>query len=94
MATILIAVIYAAFIGLGLPDSLFGTAWPSIYTEFGLPIAYGSLESMVCFIGTFLSSLLSARLIKRFGTARLTAGCTLLTAVSLIGFGWAGSFPV
>ena len=94
MATILIAVIYAAFIGLGLPDSLFGTAWPSIYTEFGLPIAYGSLESMVCFIGTFLSSLLSARLIKRFGTARLTACCTLLTAVSLIGFGWAGSFPV
>ena len=94
MATLLIAVIYAAFIGLGLPDSLFGTAWPSIYKEFGLPIAYGSLESMICFIGTFLSSLLSARLIKRFGTARLTAGCTLLTAVSLIGFGWAGCFPV
>ena len=94
MATVLIAVIYAAFIGLGLPDSLFGTAWPSIYREFGLPIAFGSLESAICFLGTILSSLLSARLIRRFGTARLTAGCTLLTAVSLVGYGWAGSFPV
>ncbi len=94
MATFLIAVIYAAFIGLGLPDSLFGTAWPSIYTEFGLPIVFGSFESAICFVGTFLSSLMSARLIKRFGTAKLTAGCTLLTGVSLMGFGFAGAFPV
>lgn len=89
MATVLIAVIYAAFIGLGLPDSLFGTAWPSIYTEFDLPIALGGLMSAVGFIGTVTSSMLSVRLIKKMGTARLTALCTLLTGVSLLGFGFA-----
>ncbi len=92
MATFLVAVIYAAFIGLGLPDSLFGTAWPSIYTEYGLPIALGGTVSVICFLGTFSSSLLSTRMIRLIGTAKLTAFSTLLTAVALLGFGMSKSF--
>ncbi len=92
MATFLIAIIYAAFIGLGLPDSLFGTAWPSIYTEYQLPIALGGLVSVICFLGTFASSLLSTRLIRLMGTAKLTAVCTLLTALSMLGYGLTHSF--
>ena len=86
MTTILLLVIYLAFIGLGLPDSLFGTAWPAIYTDFSLPIAYGSLVSVTVSAGTIISSLMSGRLIRKFGTGKVTAFSTLLTALALGGF--------
>lgn len=86
MATLLLTVIYIAFIGLGIPDSLFGTAWPAIYSDFGLPISYGSFVTAVVSCGTIISSVISGRLIKRFGTNVVSAGSTLLTAVALIGF--------
>ncbi|MBO4324043.1 MAG: MFS transporter [Lachnospiraceae bacterium] len=92
MATLLITIIYAAFIGLGIPDSLFGTSWPSIYSEFGLPFALGGLISCICSCGTMVSSLMSARLIKKLGTNKLTAACTLLTGVSLLGFSFSNGF--
>lgn len=86
MATFLLIVIYIAFIGLGLPDSLFGTAWPAIYVEFGVPVSFGSAVSLISCFGTFLSSLFSARLINRFGTGKVTAFCTLLTVAALLGY--------
>lgn len=86
MATLLLTVIYIAFIGLGIPDSLFGTAWPAIYSDFGIPISYGSFVTAVVSCGTIISSVISGRLIKRFGTNVVSAGSTLLTAVALIGF--------
>ena len=89
MSTLLLVIIYAAFIGLGLPDSLFGTAWPAIYSDFHLPISYGSFISVTVAAGTIISSLLSARLIKRFGTNKVTAFSTLLTALALLGFAFA-----
>ena len=64
MVTLLLIVIYIAFIGLGIPDSLFGTAWPAIYAEYGLPISLGGVITTVTFIGTTISSLLSARFIR------------------------------
>lgn len=39
MATILLIVIYIAFIGLGIPDSLLGAAWPEIYKELDIPVS-------------------------------------------------------
>ena len=36
MFSLLLAVIYLAFVSLGLPDSLLGSAWPSIYPELGV----------------------------------------------------------
>lgn len=86
MSKLLLAVIYIAFIGLGLPDSLFGTAWPAIYTDFQLPISYGSFITVTTALGTILSSLMSSRLLRRFGTGRVSAVSTLLTAAALIGF--------
>ncbi|MBQ3149784.1 MAG: hypothetical protein IJB86_00905 [Clostridia bacterium] len=85
MASFLLIVIYIAFIGLGLPDSLFGTAWPAIYSDFNLPISYGSFISSTVACGTIVSSLVSARLIHKFGTSKVTAFSTLLTATALIG---------
>ena len=85
MATLLLIIIYLAFIGLGIPDSLFGTAWPAIYSEMNLPISFGSIITVICSLCTTFSSLFSVRLIRRFGTNRVTAFCTALTAVALFG---------
>ena len=92
MATILLIIIYIAFIGLGLPDSLFGTAWPAIYSEFSLPFSFGSLITIIMTGGTILSSILSTRLIARFGTGKVTAVSTALTVLGLIGNAYAGNF--
>ena len=86
MATLLLVIIYVCYIGLGVPDSLLGTAWPAIYEELGLPVSYVSIVSMLISGGTVISSLLSARLVARLGTEKITAISTSLTAVALFGF--------
>ncbi|SHK91035.1 Fucose permease [Anaerocolumna jejuensis DSM 15929] len=91
MATLLLIIIYIAFIGLGIPDSLFGTAWPAIYTEFGLPIASASYVTLLISGGTVISSLLSAKIISRFSTGKVTAVSTFLTAAALFGFSCSGN---
>lgn len=91
MAYVLLIIIYIAFIGLGIPDSLLGTAWPAIYLDFALPISYASFISVIISLGTILSSILSARVISRFGTNKVTAFSTAMTAAALIGFSCSGS---
>lgn len=92
MATILLIVIYIAFIGLGLPDSLFGTAWPAIYEEFALPFSFGSIITVIMTSGTICASILSTRLIAKFGTGKVTAISTALTALGLLGYAFGGNF--
>lgn len=92
MATLLLIIIYLAFIGLGIPDSLFGTSWPAIYTELNLPLSFGSAITIICSLCTTISSLFSVHLIRRFGTNKVTAFCTALTAFSLYGLSFADSF--
>lgn len=92
MATLLLIIIYFAFIGLGLPDSLFGTAWPAIYTEMGLPFSLGSAVTIIMTCGTITSSLFSSRVIAKYGTGKVTAVSTAMTALALLGFSLSGSF--
>lgn len=92
MATLLLIVIYIAFIGLGVPDSLFGAAWPAIYAEFDLPVSYATFVTLTCAICTFLSSLVSGRVINRFGTYAVTAVSTAMTAAALLGVSFTGNF--
>ncbi len=94
MAHLLIAVIYLAFISLGLPDSLLGSAWPTMTGELSVPLSYAGYISMTISAGTILSSLMSDRLTRRFGTGRLTAVSVLLTAAALFGFSVSGSYPM
>lgn len=89
MATALLIIIYIAFIGLGIPDSLFGTAWPAIYSEFELPISFGSFVTIIISCGTVLSSVISSKIISRLGTNKVSAYSTLLTASALLGFSFA-----
>ncbi len=91
MATLLLFVIYVSFIGLGIPDSLLGTAWPAIYKDLGLPISYAGFVSAVISIGTICSSLLSAKLIAKLGVNLVTAFSTLLTALALLAFSFTNS---
>lgn len=86
MATLLLIIIYIAFIGLGVPDSLFGTAWPAIYTDLDLPVSWASIVTIIVSCGTIVSSLLSSWLISRFGTGKITTVSTLMTALALLGF--------
>ena len=91
MAIFLLFIIYIAFIGLGIPDSLFGTAWPAIYSEFNLPISFAGFVTVIISCGTVISSMLSAKAINRFGTDKVSAFSTALTAAALIGFSFSGS---
>ncbi len=68
MIQLLLAIIYLAFISLGLPDSLLGSAWPTMYKDFHVPISYAGAISIIIALGTVVSSLQSDRLTKRFGT--------------------------
>lgn len=86
MSILLLLVIYVAFIGLGIPDSLFGTAWPAIREELHIEVALAGCVSALVSGGTIVSSLFSAGLLSRFGTGRITAASTVLTAAALFGF--------
>lgn len=92
MIHLLLGVIYLAFISLGLPDSLLGSAWPSMYGEFHVPVSYAGVISMIIAVGTVISSLQSDRLTRKLGTGRVTALSVAMTAVALLGFSTSSSF--
>ena len=94
MATLLVIIIFATYVGLGIPDSLFGSAWPAIYTEFDLPISYSNFVTGIMYVGTVVSSLLSARLTKRLGTPLVVAFSTALTAVAILGYSYSQNIIV
>lgn len=82
----LLIVIFICFIGVGLPDSVLGSAWPVIYKELNLPISLAGYISATVSACTIVSSLISARVIKHFGVGSVTAVSTVMTAVALFGF--------
>ena len=86
MASLLLPVIYLAFISLGLPDSLLGSAWPSMVGQLGADLSWAGIVSMIISAGTIVSSLCSERLNARLGTGGVTAVSVLLTAAALFGF--------
>lgn len=92
MFHLLLAIIYLAFISLGLPDSLLGSAWPTMYQQFDVPVSYAGIISMIIALGTIFSSLQSDRLTRRFGTANVTAVSVGITATALFGFSVSNSF--
>lgn len=92
MIHLLLAIIYLAFISLGLPDSLLGSAWPSMYHEFKVPVSYAGIISMVIAAGTIISSLQSDRLTRKLGAGKVTAISVALTAAALFGFSVTKSF--
>lgn len=92
MASLLLALIYVCFVSLGLPDSLLGSAWPVIHGELAVPVSYAGIISVIMFVGTILASLMSDRLLSKFGAGKVTAVSVILTAIALFGFSVSDSF--
>ena len=92
MIHLLLAIIYLSFISLGLPDSILGAAWPSIYPQFHVPISYAGIVAMIIALGTTTSSLQTDRLVHKLGTGKVTVFSVALTAIALLGFSLSGSF--
>ena len=86
MVHLLLVIIYLSFISLGLPDALLGAAWPSMCVDFHVPVSYAGGIALIISLGTVISSLMSDRLTKRFGTGKVTAFSVGLTALALFGF--------
>lgn len=92
MYSLLLVIIYIAFISLGLPDSLVGSAWPVMHRDLQVPVSYMGIITMLISGGTILSSLLADRLTRKFGTGPVTAVSVFLTAAALFGFSVSDSF--
>ena len=92
MVQLLLAIIYLAFISLGLPDALLGSAWPSIYQEFNVPVSYMGIVSALISIDTVISSLMSDWMNRKLGAGKVTAISVAMTALALLGFSFSSSF--
>lgn len=92
MGSLLLAVIYLAFVSLGLPDSLLGSAWPVMQTTMGVPSSYAGYVSMAIAFMTIISSLISPKLIQRFATKWIVIFSIALTVVGLFGFSYSSQY--
>lgn len=92
MFSFLLAIIYICFISLGLPDSLLGAAWPTIYQDFNVPVSYAGIISITISGTTIISSLLSDKLTKKFTPGLVTSVSIVMTSFALLGFSISNSF--
>jgi len=94
LAAILLPLIYLAYISMGIPDSMLGSAWPVVYPELSVSVSSAGVISMLIAASTIVSSLFTAKLVKALGNGLLTACSVLLTAGALFGFSCAEKFWV
>ncbi len=92
MIHLLLVIIYLAFISLGLPDALLGSAWPTMYPLLEVPVSYAGIISMIIAVGTVVSSLMSDRMTLKLGTGKVMVLSVAMTAAALFGFSVSGSF--
>ncbi len=92
MVHLLLAIIYLAFVGLGLPDSMLGSAWPAMQGTLNTPVSYAGIISMIIAVGTVISSLFSDFLTKKLGAGKVTAVSVCITAIALMGFSFSNAF--
>lgn len=92
MYSLLLVIIYLAFISLGLPDSLLGSAWPEMHVQLNVPISYAGIVTMIISGGTIISSLFTDKLTRKFSTGLVTAFSVALTALSLLAFSFSTQF--
>lgn len=84
--TTLLVIIYVSFISLGLPDSILGSIWPQMQMDLHAGVSLAGYISMTITAGTVVSSILSDRMVRRFGVGKVTAVSVLMTAGALLGF--------
>ena len=94
MYTLLLCLVYLAFVSLGLPDSLLGSGWPVMHLELGVPVSFMGILSTLVSLCTILSTPFSNRPTRRFGPAGVTAASVFLTAVALLGYSVSPDFTM
>jgi fucose permease len=92
VSILLLIIIYLSFISLGLPDAMFGAAWPSMYEGLNVPLHYAGYIFMIAALGTVISSFFSGRIIGKFGTGLVTSVSVFMTAAALLGFSFSSNF--
>lgn len=91
---LLLAVIYVVFISLGLPDSIFGVAWPVLHIELGVAESFASVYAIIVGACTSAVSLVAGKLIRKFGTGKITLFSILLTVIGLVGMSYEPNIAV
>ena len=92
MISLLLAVIYAAFISLGLPDALLGSAWPIMHVQMDVPLSWAGAVTFTIAMGTVVSALMSDQLTLKLGAGRVTALSVGMTALALLGFSFSTEY--
>ena len=89
---LLLGIIYVSFISLGLPDGVMGVAWPAVRVDMGQPLAAVGVFTLVGTVCAAVSSYFAGAIVKRVGTGAVVAASCLMTALALVGYGFAPSF--
>ena len=92
--TALLIVIYIVFVSLGLPDSLFGAAWPVTHKDFGIAENFASYYGIITGVCTGGVSFIAGKMLRKFGTAKVTLVSTFLTAAALVGMSFSPNIIV
>src|SRR5699024_954173 len=90
--SLLLAIIYIAFISLGLPDSLVGAGLPVMHQDLGVPVAFAGIVTFIIAMGLIVLGLASERVTLRFGAGVVAAHSVALTAAGLVGFSFSDLF--
>ena len=94
MTALLLIIIYVAFISLGLPDSILGSAWPSMFEMLNVPVGYAGIITMIIAGSTIASSLASNFLNQKLGTYKVMVISVSITALALFGFSCSNEFGI
>lgn len=88
----MIVLVFAAFVSIGLPDALFGTAWPSIRAEFGMGNAAVGLLNIPGSLAYMVSSAMLGTVMRKLTIAQLLSGSTALVGLGLTIYAIAPTF--
>lgn len=94
LTILLLIIVYLSFISLGLPDSILGSAWPSMYESLNVPLHYAGIVSMIVAGMAVISSIFSEKIIRRFNTGIIVLVSVLITAAALVGFSLSQTFLI
>lgn len=75
----------SSFVGLGLPDGMIGTAWPTIHRSLGVPVADLGLVLLAVTLGSVAISAFTGRILQRVGVGALMALASGIFALAACG---------
>ena len=92
MLYFLLVIIYASYIGVGLPNGILSAAWPTMHESLGAALSGAGTVSMLMSACTIAASVGTPFFLRRIGTKNTAALCIALTAFGLLGTSFCRSF--